>query len=301
MKLLPFKKKANPRRSIARPSSGNRPTSVYNYRSSRNQSDRQHDRGNEARPKPPLLARNFVKYAVATLVLLSLGYLTFLTPNATVKLSGQTVISRPNGSYESYVNQYLKGSLLNYSKITFDDDKLFSQIIAQFPEVSDADVSIPFFKQKPHVELKFAEPTVILKVFGDDNYVLDQQGRALARESDAADSVETSRLVSVNDTSDQKVSLGSILLTQQQISFISEIVFQAEQKQLKVEAINLTGGASEINVKYADAAYQVKYSFFAEARQSSGAYFAIRDQLKKDNKTPKQYIDLRIPERAYIK
>lgn len=301
MKLLPFKKKASSRRPIARPSSGNRLTSVYNYRSSRNQSDRQHDRGNEARPKPPLLARGYAKYAVATLVLLSLGYLTLLTPNAAVKLSGQTVISRPDGSYERYVDQYLKGSLLNYSKITFDDDKLSSQIIAQFPEVSDVAVSIPFFKQKPHVELKFAEPTVILKVFGDDNYILDQQGRALARESDAADSVETSRLVSVNDTSDQKVSLGSILLTQQQISFIGEIVFQAEQKQIRVEAINLTGGASEINVKYADVAYQVKYSFFAEARQSSGAYFAMRDQLKKDNKTPKQYIDLRIPERAYIK
>lgn len=289
-------------KSIGRqPKTVSRSSPVYNYRSSRSESTRQYNRGDEPKEKKWLNRRKYIKFILPSAVFLSMIYLLVLVPEAEVKLSGEATITRPDKSYEFKINQYLGQSISSYTKLTFNQDKLASQLKADFPEISDVKVSIPLFSRQPKVGVQFAEPAVLLRVFGDDTYILDSQGRALVRQSEVSKGINLNSLIIVNDTSSQKIELNKILLTQQQINFIIEVVRQSEARKISPESINLAGGASQLNVKYKDADYFVKYSFFSDARQSSGAYFTIRDQLEQDNKIPREYIDLRIPERVYIK
>lgn len=299
---IPFVIKRKKSKIVSRsPRPNNKSRSVYSYSSARKEANRRYNRGDEPKQFTVFkLASKFTRYASVVLILAIASYLLMLSPNAQVKLSGQTVIERPANSYEDVINQKLKGSISNYTKITINNDKLVDQIMSQFPEVSSAKISIPLIGNRPKVTLVFADASLKLQSFDDDTYILDEQGRALARSSEASGGVNQSKLLKVIDTSSQKVELGKTILTQEQIEFIDQIVFQAKEKKLSIASISLTGGTSQLSVQYTDVKYVVKYSFFANPRQSSGAYFALREQLKRDNKTPIQYVDLRIPGRAYV-
>lgn len=303
MKLPSIKKPTKTKPASRRTSNAgqNQSRSLYNYRSSRREADRPYNRGDQPKPKTPILARSYSRYATLVLALFALGYMLSLQPNANIKLSGQTVTARSDQSYKQAINQYLSRSILNYTKPTFNGDKLQSQLTAEFPEVSRVKVSLPLFSRQPKVEIVFAEPTLKLEVFGDDDYILGEQGRALAKDSEVSKALKDQPLTLVKDTSNQSIELGKTILTEQQLNFINITVDQAKQKKLKVEFVALAGSVSQINVKYAGVDYLVKYSFLADPWLSSGAYFATLGQLKRDNKTPKQYIDLRIPDRAYVK
>ncbi|MBW3569076.1 hypothetical protein KY385_03010 [Candidatus Parcubacteria bacterium] len=298
---IPFTKKRTKARQIVRRPNVNQSRSIYNYRSSRNESSRQYNRGDEPKEAAAIYTRRYVKYIALAGVLLSLFYLLTLTPSADVKLNGQPIISRPENSYEAAINRYFKQSILNSTKLTFNNDKMSSQILSEFPEISHAEIATPLFNRHPKVNISFAEPSVKLKVFGDDTFILDEQGTVLALESEAAKNVNVNKLIVINDTSNQPVKLGEFALTEQQLNFINKTAEHAKNNKLKVESVTLSGGASQLNVNYGGVNYTVKYSFFADPRLSSGAYLALRDRLKRDNTEPKEYIDLRIPDRAYIK
>jgi cell division septal protein FtsQ len=278
-----------------------RQSSIYNYRSSRNETNRPYNREDEPGDKTMPSKRSYLKYILLAAVIISLGYLLMLAPSAKVNLSGNSAIKRNGQVYEDVINRHLRQNASSYTKLTFDSEKLSKSIESEFPEVTEVKIALPLFNRHPKVEIVFSEPSVLMRVFGDDTYILDGQGRAIVKESEASNRIIINQLTHINDTSSQQVVLGKPALTEQQMNFIDETIRQAKSKKLAVEVINLAGGASQLNVKYKDVEYLVKYSFFANPRQSSGAYFAMRDKLNHDKKTPKEYIDLRIPERAYIK
>lgn len=299
---LPFTRTRTSKNYVPRlPKSVNTSQSVYSYGSSRKEPARQNNRGENQKQKTNILAKRWLKYFFALAVLVSLSYLLFLSPNAELELEGQSVVDRAQGIYQIEVNKYLKQSYTNYTKLTFNSDKAAREISTKFPEASHVSITLPLFNRQPKIIIKFAEPVIVFRSFGDDNYLVDEQGRALIRQSNASKSLNIDNLLIVNDTSDQKIELGNSLLTEQQVNFIQQTAGQARQKKVDLQYINLTGGTSQLEVKYSDVSYIIKYSYLADARQSSGAYFAIREQLIRDNKTPKHYIDLRIPDRAYIK
>jgi hypothetical protein len=139
-------------------------------------------------------------------------------------------------------------------------------------------------------------------VTSDKSYILDREGRALFSENQINDKFDTSSLVSINDASGHPVVLGKPVLTEQQINYIKEIINQSKANNIPAQIFNLGVGGSAVDVKFKDASYVVKFSFYEDPKQSSGAYFAIREDI--DNKKvtrPEKYIDLRIPDRAYLK
>lgn len=279
---------------------------VFSYASARSQQQRltrdenKEKDVNNKRPQGKSRLSKAVNICIALFIVISIGYLFVLHPEATIKVSGQEAYPRNKNSYQEGVNRMLKSSIFYRSKPTFNAEKLAGDIKAQFPEVDEVTVDLPFIRHEPVIEVKLSQPTAKL-VTTDKTYILDEEGTALFEEQFAASSLDTERLLSINDSSGHPVMLGKPALTEQQISFIREVIGQTSQKGLKAQSFSLSAGGTAVDARFEGVKYFIKFSFFADARRSSGAFIAIKNQLDSNNIKPNEYIDLRIPDKAFVK
>ena len=241
-----------------------------------------------------------INATIIAAVFSSLAYLSYIQTDPVIKLDQKT-IPRNENDYYDVVNKEMSTSFLYKNKLTFDTKKFSAEIKAEFPEVDSVIVEIPVFRHRPTVNIVLSEPSARL-VTNDKSYILDKEGRALFPESQINDQFDTSRLVSINDASGHPVVLGKPVLTEQQINYIKEVINQSNANDTSAQIFDLEFGGSAVDIKFQDVSYLVRFSFYEDPKQSSGAYFAIREEINKGHvPTPEKYIDLRIPDRAYLK
>lgn len=277
---------------------------IFNYRSARDSMTNNAPR-EKARPQDKLEGlhsriSHLINYSIAALLLAGLIYMSLLNPAAQVKVIGQEVYPRDKSSYEKDIDSRLKSSIFYRSKLTFNGHNLTNDIKSDFPEVNDVQISISPFRHRPVIEVSLARPTAKL-VTPTNVYVLDEEGRALFEQKDASADLDLGSLLTINDDSGQSITIGKPALTQHQISYIREVIGQTEAKGLKPTSFALSGAGTAVNVRFNKLNYYVKFSFYTDPRQSSGAFLALYDELKRSGKQPSQYIDLRIPEKAFVK
>lgn len=223
-----------------------------------------------------------------------------LSPDAQIKVSGEKTYPRNKKSYEEGVNMQLKSSIFYRNKITFDSASVIEKIKNEFPEVNSVNIKVSPFRHRPVIELALAKPTGRL-ISGNKAYILDEEGTVLFDQDEASSTLDIGSLLTISDDSGQAVEFGKPALSAVQISFLREVIGQTKAKGLKAQSFTLSRGGTELDVRFASLDYYVKFSFTSDARQSSGAFIALEEQLKKDGTNPSQYIDLRIPEKAFIK
>ncbi len=290
-----------PRRARIRKANKNNKPRVFNYSSSQDLDAKAS--GSPAKAPSAGLQKKisvFVNYLIGAAILGGVLYMCVLNPSAQIKVTGEKVYPRERSSYEQGVNDRLKDSIFYRFKPTFDGAKLTAAIKADFPEVNDVDISISPFRHRPIIELGLAKPTAKL-VTADKTYILDEEGRALFDEKYASASLNEAALLTINDVSGQNIQLGKPALTQAQISFIREVIGQTKAKGLNPRTFTLSGGGTALDVRFEGLDFFVKFSFYADPKQSSGAFIALYEQLKRDGSLPRQYIDLRVPEKAFVK
>ncbi len=249
-------------------------------------------------------SENKLSKAVNAVILLavfsSLAYLSYVQTDPVIKLD-QKALPRNEADYYDAVKKEISSSITYKNKLSFSSEKFSEKIKSQFPEVDSIIVEMPIFRHRPTVNITVSEPSARL-VTSDKSYILDKEGTALFTEDKINDRFDTSGLVSINDSSGHPVELGKPVLTEQQINYIREVINQGKANNVPAQVFNLEFGGSAVDIKFQDASYIVKLSFYEDPRQSSGAYFALRDEIANgDVPLPKQYVDLRIPDRAYLK
>lgn len=256
-----------------------------------------YDKNDEKKPSKISRLLNIVIFLA---VFSSSAYLSYIDTDSVIKLD-QTVIPRNKADYYNAVKDEFDNSVFYKNKLTFNTEKFSQNIRTEFPEIESVIVEIPIFRHRPTVNISVSKPSVRL-VTNDKSYILDKEGRALFSEEQINDQFDTSKLVSINDASGHPVVLGKPVLTQQQINYIREVINQSNANNVPAQTFNLEFGGSAVDIKFKDAAYEVIFSFYEDPLQSSGAYFAIREEINNNNVAiPKQYIDLRIPDKAYIR
>lgn len=278
---------------------------TFSYRSVRRVSDSSDYPNGESKQSQSLDKKTnklskFLNIVILLSVFSSLAYLSYLNIDPVVKLD-QKAIPRNEADYYKAVQDEINSSVFYQNKLTFNSEKFSENIKERFPEIESIIVEIPVFRHRSTVNISVSEPSARL-VTTNKSYILDRQGRALFAEEQINDKFDTSSLVSINDASGHPVTLGKPVLTEQQINYIREVINQSKASNISAQAFNLEFGGSAVDIRFKDASYIVKFSFYEDPKQSSGAYFALREEINNGNApTPKQYIDLRIPDRAYIK
>ncbi|MEX2014870.1 MAG: hypothetical protein WD885_02950 [Candidatus Saccharimonadales bacterium] len=282
---------------------------TFSYRSARRSSDTNNSNGtgksslnvqNNGKSLAGRLISKVINVLILLAVIISLAYLSYVDTNPVIKLD-QTVIPRDQADYYDAVRKEISSSIAYTNKLTFNSDKFAENLKAEFPEINSVIVEIPVFKHRPIVNISVSDPSARL-VTNEESYILDSEGRALFSEDKINEQFDISKLVSINDSSGHPVVLGEPVLTEQQINYIREVINQSNASHIPAQTFSLEFGGSAVDIKFQDASYIVKFSFYEDPKQSSGAYFAIREEINNGSvPMPQKYIDLRIPDKAYLK
>lgn len=279
---------------------------VFSYRSSRREEARSFDRGGSSEQKQES-QRSFgwwlrhSPYMLCGLVIFTAFlYSLVVDTHAQLDIVGTQAYPRDVAEYQTSIDDKLASSVFNRVKPTLNTPKLASQIEAEFPELQEVVVNVPLFRHRPVVEFRLAKPTALV-VSDEITYVVDGEGRALFNAKNKSDALDTASLPTVLDGTGAKVSLGKPLLSGDQVAYVREIYLQASAKNMQVESVELKAGGEELQVRFVSKNYNIRFNIQADARKSMGAYFAVSDKLIGEGSKPAEYIDVRIPERVFVK
>ena len=147
--------------------------------------------------------------------------------------------------------------------------------------------------------MRIAEPIILLNS-PSGSYVIDEKGRAIVLLQDAPNAQALS-LVIVDDQTGLDIQTGQQALSQNDVVFIQALRQQFEASGLQVESMTLPPLAHELHVRIKDVPYVIKFNLVGDPREQAGTYLAVKQKLEQDKVTPAEYIDVRVPERAYYK
>lgn len=248
------------------------------------------------------LSKYLPSYAAILLVLIGLYYLFTLSSNPKITIindnSKTQLISKD--LLQKKAQDELNKSFFNKFKPTFNEDKLEKELLKLSPEIVSIEVETGVLKHNPQIKVEFSEPTALLST-GSNLYIIGSDGKVLADITKNKAGFKVDNLPLLQDQSSIPIEVSKKALTSSQLFYIQEINFQSSQKKLNVSSIIIQPGGSQLDVKYAGQNYYVKYNFFEDARKSSGVFIALKEKLDSEGTVPAEYIDVRVPERAYIK
>lgn len=214
----------------------------------------------------------------------------------TLGTSGSQLFLRDKSVYEAAARQAFT-PWVNSNKLTINTEKISTDLRKQFPELQVISVSLPVFGTQPTVYIQPTAPKLLL-VSKSGMFVIDSNGRALIAGNQVARLTDLGMPV-VNDESNIAIQAGSIALPKATVSYISEVVGQLRAKQLTVSSMTLPAGSGELHVKIDKIGYTVKFNLYGNAREEVGSYIAVKQWLEANKKAPREYVDVRVENKAF--
>ncbi len=206
---------------------------------------------------------------------------------------------RPVTDYETALNNALKSSVFNYTKLTIRPGDIERDIKKKFPEVTDVDIALPLLGQHPAVSLTFAKPTLQMTI-REGTFIIGNDGRVLMPAAEVAATAKLD-LAIVRDESDLPATLGANILSSDETAFLDEVRHQLKEKGITVQSMVLPAIPKELHVRLSEHPYLVKFYIDGKPGRQVGALLAVKRQLEGQGKVPAEYIDVRVEERVFVK
>lgn len=201
--------------------------------------------------------------------------------------------------YQQAASELFAASVWNRNKITVDTGSVQKQMEKKFPELTSISITIPWLTHRPVVHIQPATPALVLAK-SSEAWLLDDQGRVLAKAVNRAALGVSDELPSVTDQSGLQADLGDQVVPARHIRFMNTVIDQLAARQYTVAELILPSSSSQLDVRLANEPYIVKFNLQNDsAREQAGTFLATIARLKKDRAVPGQYIDVRVPGRAY--
>lgn len=214
----------------------------------------------------------------------------FLSPR--VELNEESTI-RTQQDYDTSFKDLVGSNILSKSKITINRSILEADAQKKFPELENIRISTPFFSPRVVMTATVSQPVVELTA-GSNSYLVDGRGVALGKGSKEG-------VLQLDDQTGAAIEVGKPALTSTQMSFISELKHQSDNKQMTIEQLFLMAGGGELDVRFEGVSYLVKFNLYEEPRKSFGTFYATKEEVERTKVQPAEYIDVRVPERSYVK
>jgi hypothetical protein len=309
-----FKKRSAPQGRIrptdARPQTRREP--VFSYHASRSVRTQNTSRNNSSqqaaaplkRQKDSRWRQRLYTFGVLAVILLLVGMSLRLgsTPKVvTVDLdTDKQLFLRDRKVYEQAAAQIFQASFFNSNKLTVNTNGIIADMRAQFPELVAVSVTLPVAGSQPVLYLQPAQPRMVLSTQESGMFLLDGSGRALMNAVHVPN-LDKLGVPVVADESGIVLKEGQVALPSATVAFISEVAGQLRAKNVETTSYVLPPGANELHVRVSGAPYYVKFNTHGNAREAAGNYLAVKSKLDAEKKTPKEYVDVRVENRAYFK
>jgi hypothetical protein len=206
-----------------------------------------------------------------------------------------------DGSFHSskeYANttNNLFHSVKNRNKITFDEQSIAANLQKQYPEITNVQIELPFFSQRPVVRLAVAKPSFILKS-QNANYIVNTDGVAVSKLSGIAGN----KLVSIDDQSGFVIKPGDRVLSSASVAFIDNLIRQCRKAGIEIKTITIPQAPQELILRTKDQPYYVKFYMGGDVGTQAGQFLAARQNFKNSGKAPLIYLDVRINGKIFYK
>ena len=274
--------------------------SNYAYRAQRNvRSDDEVDMARRTSAPSTLKSRSGWPLSIA--VLAGTGLLLFvstLSSSPRVVYVGQTNQHALHSTqeYQAAAEQDLSSSVLSKSKITVNTKEMAQRLQARYPELASVSISLPLLGHRPVYHLELRQPAFVVESV-NGSYVMADSGLIIGTK-DAAPAALVASLPVITDQTGQPAKPGGYVISPASATFTATLLKLLAAKQLTVSRLTLPAGAAqEIDVNFAGKAYFVKFNTHDPdtVRTQVGTYLAVAGQ----GVAPAQYIDVRVPGRAY--
>ena len=210
------------------------------------------------------------------------------------------IFLRPTATYTQAAQQLLASGWTNHNKITVDTSHISLALEKEFPEIDTVSVRLPLLGNQPVVYMQPAIPELVLDTQDGGSFVVDDEGRALLAAS-AVSNIGQLGLPVVTDQSGLQITPGQVALPTADVSFIAQVAGQLKAEGFQITSLTMPAATSELDVRVKGAGYFIKCNLQGDARAEAGTFIAVEQYLAKQHVAPAQYIDVRVPERAYYK
>jgi len=242
--------------------------------------------------------RRFKYTLVAVLLLALVISQSLLTKPPKIVFDGAntTAYRYDAASYSAMATQLASSSIFNKTKWTFNTAQLNSAMQKAFPEIASARTTLPLFGNTPIVHLVPGVPRLLDATTSGKTYVVDERGVAVAT---ANNSQANSGLLTIQDQSGLPVQIGKPALPSSTVTFIEALKAELQSQHIAVTSGVLTAQSSELDIHIAGANYIGKFNLQADVRLQAGTFAAVKGKLDASHTGVGQYIDVRLPGRAY--
>lgn len=256
---------------------------------------KQHKRGSFLRQSPTIIS--------FLVILAVLFYISTLNSNPEIDIiNSPTKVKflHSESQYRYTISNILSRSILNKSKFTVDSNSIAHQIETDYPELDSATVIIPITGHNLKIILKASTPVLNLEN-STGYYLLNDKGVAILK-FNSEKQMSLTALVTLVDQSNSPVYLGKSFISGDTVNFIQSIIYQYSKKGLSIQTMSLPNSPYELDVQSRGQGYIEKYNLLDSSNYQIGTYFTTLSYLKTNSQsTPTQYIDLRVPGKAFYK
>lgn len=276
---------------------------VFSYYSSRSGADV--ERGRYEPPKTHRTGLERLKHLPTTVALIAIVgcvfYASILNNHPRVMIAASTTgkpLQRPTKVYEEYISKQLSSSVMNKSKLTFDSQSVTEGLQKQFPEVANAIVTIPLVGHRPVVHIAVSSPAFIL-ASTSGAYYISTDGKPLVKVSEVANPL--SNMATLTDETNLPVTIGKQILPTDTVTFVTGVIKQLQATNTPIQSVTLPLEANELQIRVVGLPYVIRYNTLGDPRLETGTFLAVKKHLENSREEPKEYIDVRVDERAYYK
>jgi hypothetical protein len=240
-------------------------------------------------------------FAGSIIVLIAAFRLLSLNSNAIVRLENTDtsgLFFRNQSGYTATTQKILASSWWDKNKVTINAVQLQNDLTAQYPEITSVSIDLSFLSERPIVYIQISEPSLIINDL-HGSYILDDSGKVLTSNSTYL-AYSSLNLPLLTDQSGLTLERNRQALPSDDVSFIQTVVAQLNAKSIKIYAMTLPPGGSELDVQPVSAPYFIKFNLENDdPRQQVGTFLAAEANLSSQHITPAKYIDVRVDGRAY--
>ncbi len=234
----------------------------------------------------------WIKYAaIGAGILLVLIFVSQLTRLKTIKVVGLKGLDA--GHVQRVAEEGVRKQWLGRNTILVNTGALVSYMRQAEPGIKDATVH----RSGTHtiaISVSERQPSINWKS-NNILYLLDASGTVIGTSRGAY-----VKLPEVVDSTNLSVKLGDRVAPSAFVSFCSTVWNQIGGTGLNPVVMVVPETTSEVNVK-TDKSFVVKFDTTRSAAEELADLKAVQGELTKSRKVPGQYIDLRIPHKAYFK
>lgn len=302
MSFLSKKQKSQPDR---RRSKGSNPAVFSYYARGASPSDqntgRNENAGLGAIKRYRLRLGHIPSYIALVAIVLAVGNACLLDSNPKIILvQVPGTVYRDAETYQDGVQAIWRDSLLNRTKLTVSTGKIEQSINDEFAELSNVQIELPLLGSRPTVRIMTSAPALEL-VSGNGSFYVDNKGEVLARTSDLSKNQLPSIAV-IHDESGLSAEPGKTILSTAQAGFLKKLSAQLKAGAVVVSSITLPRtAANQADLRVDGQSYYVKFSLDSDHRQAVGTYLAAKAKLDAQGTKPAEYLDVRVPEKAFYK